>query len=50
MIDCNASPITLAAGASVTFIYDISGIDAIRIQIGGNGAATTADIGVGFGE
>lgn len=49
MVDASGSPVTLAAGASVSFAYDISGIDAIRIQIGGDGAASTADLYAGFG-
>jgi len=50
MVDSSASPVTLAAGASVSFKYEIGDVDALRIQIGGNGAASTADLYVAFGE
>lgn len=49
MVDSSGSPVTMAAGASSTFKFDISGIDAIRLQAGGAGGATTMEIYAGFG-
>lgn len=50
LIDASASPTALLAGASVMIRYDISGIDAIRLQASGDGAASTAEVYFHFGS
>lgn len=46
----SGSPVTLAAAASVSFCYDVTGIDAIRLQAGGAGAVSEAEVYFQYGE
>jgi len=50
MLGASASPVTLAAAATVSVFYDVRGIDAINILASGNAATSEATLYYSFSQ